>query len=197
MIFEDVAIVLRHERLERECPLGTVRDDHECGLATQLIACGRQQQAVKLPGGLTEPQIAPADPFTQPLGERGQLASPHGNRVGAHRGGKRLAAARPGDDKQVRPLVGHDEFQQCRVRVCRGRQFVHPSRRGLAATPAKVGMHRIQIGAERVEFLAATIRQYLLGGLLDEMHFAISPILLGQGESLFEGIDLPARSATE
>ena len=39
---------------------------------------------------------------------------------------------------------------------------------------------------------AATIRQYLQAGLLDEMHLALSPILLGQGEPLFEGIDLPA-----
>jgi len=38
---------------------------------------------------------------------------------------------------------------------------------------------------------AATIRQYLRAGLLDEMHLAISPILLGQGEPLLEGIDLP------
>src|SRR6187397_1492998 len=38
---------------------------------------------------------------------------------------------------------------------------------------------------------AATIRQYLRAGLLDEIHLAISPVLLGQGESLFEGIDLP------
>ena len=37
----------------------------------------------------------------------------------------------------------------------------------------------------------ATIRQYLRAGLLDEMHLAVSPVLLGQGESLFEGIDLP------
>ena len=37
---------------------------------------------------------------------------------------------------------------------------------------------------------AATIRQYLQAGLIDEMHLAISPILLGQGEPLFEGIDL-------
>jgi dihydrofolate reductase len=28
--------------------------------------------------------------------------------------------------------------------------------------------------------------------LLDELHLAISPILLGQGESLLDGIDLPA-----
>ena len=39
---------------------------------------------------------------------------------------------------------------------------------------------------------AATIRQYLTAGLIDEMHLAISPILLGQGEPLFEGIDLTA-----
>jgi dihydrofolate reductase len=35
----------------------------------------------------------------------------------------------------------------------------------------------------------ATIQQYLREGLIDEMHFAISPILLGSGESLFGGID--------
>jgi dihydrofolate reductase len=39
---------------------------------------------------------------------------------------------------------------------------------------------------------AATIRQYLRAGLVDEMHLAIAPALLGSGESLFEGIDLPA-----
>jgi dihydrofolate reductase len=37
---------------------------------------------------------------------------------------------------------------------------------------------------------AATIRQCLLAGLVDEMHFAISPILLGSGEHLFAGLDL-------
>jgi dihydrofolate reductase len=37
---------------------------------------------------------------------------------------------------------------------------------------------------------AATIRQYLSAGLIDEMHLAISPILLGSGEHLFHGIDL-------
>ena len=35
----------------------------------------------------------------------------------------------------------------------------------------------------------ATIQQYLREGLIDEMHLAISPILLGSGESLFGGID--------
>jgi dihydrofolate reductase len=37
----------------------------------------------------------------------------------------------------------------------------------------------------------ATIRQYLSLGLIDEMHLAISPILLGRGESLLGGLDLP------
>ena len=39
---------------------------------------------------------------------------------------------------------------------------------------------------------AATIRQYLRAGLVDEMHIAISPTLLGTGEHLLAGIDLQA-----
>ncbi|MBZ9798145.1 dihydrofolate reductase family protein [Mesorhizobium sp. ES1-4] len=37
----------------------------------------------------------------------------------------------------------------------------------------------------------ATIRQYLEERLIDEMHLAISPVLLGTGESLFAGLDMP------
>jgi dihydrofolate reductase len=37
----------------------------------------------------------------------------------------------------------------------------------------------------------ATIRQYLRAGLVDEMHLAISPVLLGSGEHLLAGIDMP------
>jgi dihydrofolate reductase len=36
----------------------------------------------------------------------------------------------------------------------------------------------------------STIRQYLRAGLIDEMHFAIAPVLLGAGEHLLSGIDL-------
>jgi dihydrofolate reductase len=39
---------------------------------------------------------------------------------------------------------------------------------------------------------AATIRQYLKTKLIDGMHLAMSPVLLGEGEPLFEGIDLTA-----
>lgn len=38
---------------------------------------------------------------------------------------------------------------------------------------------------------ASTIRQYLQAGHIDEMHLAFSPVLLGSGEHLFSGIDLP------
>jgi dihydrofolate reductase len=38
----------------------------------------------------------------------------------------------------------------------------------------------------------ATVRQYLRARLIDEMHIAVAPILLGSGESLFANIDMPA-----
>jgi dihydrofolate reductase len=38
----------------------------------------------------------------------------------------------------------------------------------------------------------ATIREYLRAGLIDEMHLAYVPVLLGSGESLFDGFDVPA-----
>lgn len=39
---------------------------------------------------------------------------------------------------------------------------------------------------------ADTIRQYLRARLVDEMHIAVSPILLGSGEHLLAGLDFPA-----
>lgn len=38
----------------------------------------------------------------------------------------------------------------------------------------------------------ATIRQFLQAGLIDELHLAIAPVLLGSGEHLLQGIDLRA-----
>jgi dihydrofolate reductase len=37
---------------------------------------------------------------------------------------------------------------------------------------------------------AATVRQYLQAGLIDEMHLAIAPVLLGSGENLLAELDL-------
>jgi dihydrofolate reductase len=39
---------------------------------------------------------------------------------------------------------------------------------------------------------AATVRSALAAGLVDEMHVALSPVLLGRGEPLWAGLDLPA-----
>ncbi|WP_114240221.1 dihydrofolate reductase family protein [Dyella sp. C9] len=38
----------------------------------------------------------------------------------------------------------------------------------------------------------ATVRQYLRAQLVDELHLAVRPVLLGRGEHLFDGLDLPA-----
>jgi dihydrofolate reductase len=38
----------------------------------------------------------------------------------------------------------------------------------------------------------ATVRQFLQAGLLDDLHLAQRPVILGAGESLFEGMDLRA-----
>ena len=43
---------------------------------------------------------------------------------------------------------------------------------------------------------AETIRQYLTLGAIDEAHLAISPVVLGKGEPLFAGLDLPALGYT-
>jgi dihydrofolate reductase len=38
----------------------------------------------------------------------------------------------------------------------------------------------------------ATVRQYLQARLVDEMHLVFSPVVLGSGEHLLQGLDLPA-----
>ena len=37
-----------------------------------------------------------------------------------------------------------------------------------------------------------TVRQYLQAGLIDDMHLALAPVVLGRGEALFAGLDLRA-----
>jgi dihydrofolate reductase len=57
----------------------------------------------------------------------------------------------------------------------------------LERAKAAAGGQDVKIGGG-----VATVRQYLLAGLIDQIHFAISPITLGRGEAMFSGIDLPA-----
>src|SRR6478752_1169492 len=38
----------------------------------------------------------------------------------------------------------------------------------------------------------STVRQYLSAGLIDDLHLAVRPVLLGSGENLFNGLNLHA-----
>jgi dihydrofolate reductase len=38
----------------------------------------------------------------------------------------------------------------------------------------------------------STVRQYLQAGLIDSLHLAVAPVVLGRGEALLAGFDLPA-----
>lgn len=55
----------------------------------------------------------------------------------------------------------------------------------LAAARGAAGGKDVRLGGG-----VATLREYLKAGLVDEMHLAISPVLLGVGENLFAGLDL-------
>jgi dihydrofolate reductase len=57
----------------------------------------------------------------------------------------------------------------------------------LRQAKAMVSNQDIQIGGG-----VATVRQYVEAGLVDELHFAITPVVLGRGEAMFTGIDFPA-----
>lgn len=57
----------------------------------------------------------------------------------------------------------------------------------LERAQAAAGERDIQVGGG-----VATVRAYLQQRLIDEMHLAIAPVLLGSGEHLLAGIDLPA-----
>ena len=57
----------------------------------------------------------------------------------------------------------------------------------LMQAKAAAGGRDIKIGGG-----VSTVRQYLQAGLVDEIHFAISPVVLGRGEAMFAGIDLPS-----
>jgi dihydrofolate reductase len=57
----------------------------------------------------------------------------------------------------------------------------------LAQAKAAAGGLDVRLGGG-----VATVREFLRAGLVDELHLALSPVLLGSGEPLFQGLDLPA-----
>jgi dihydrofolate reductase len=60
-------------------------------------------------------------------------------------------------------------------------------RPALEQARAAAGGRNIRLGGG-----VSTIRQYLREGLIDELHLAVRPVLLGSGENLFADIDLHA-----
>lgn len=57
----------------------------------------------------------------------------------------------------------------------------------LARARAAAGGKDVRLGGG-----VATLREAFRGRHIDEAHFAVSPVLLGQGEAVFAGLDLPA-----
>ena len=55
----------------------------------------------------------------------------------------------------------------------------------LEQAKAAAGDKNVRIGGG-----PATIRQFLKERLIDELHLVLRPVLLGQGERLFDGIDM-------
>jgi len=56
----------------------------------------------------------------------------------------------------------------------------------LAQARAAAGDLDVKIGGG-----VSTVRQYLQAGAIDDLHLVISPVMLGRGEALFAGVDLP------
>jgi dihydrofolate reductase len=57
----------------------------------------------------------------------------------------------------------------------------------LAQAKEAAGGRDVRIGGG-----VSTVRQYLQARLVDEMHVAVGATLLGRGEALWQGLDLPA-----
>ncbi len=55
----------------------------------------------------------------------------------------------------------------------------------LAQAKAAAGGRDIRVGGG-----VATVRQYLQARLVDEIHFAVAPVLIGRGEAMYAGLDL-------
>src|SRR4029450_13894892 len=73
-------------------------------------------------------------------------------------------------------------------RMARGTEFrfvTEGIQKALEQATAAAGGLDVRIGGG-----VSTVRQYLSAGLIDELHLAVRPVLLGSGENLFQGIDM-------
>jgi dihydrofolate reductase len=57
----------------------------------------------------------------------------------------------------------------------------------LAQAKAAAGERDVRLGGG-----VASVREYLRAGLIDDLHLAVRPVLLGAGEHLFQGLDMRA-----
>jgi dihydrofolate reductase len=76
------------------------------------------------------------------------------------------------------------------LRMAGGTQFrfvTEGIRAALERATAAAGGGDVRLGGG-----VSTVRQYLRAGLIDELHLAIRPVLLGTGEHLLHGIDMRA-----
>ena len=80
--------------------------------------------------------------------------------------------------------------QRATINMKGGTDFIFVSdgiESALRQAKAAAGGKDIRIGGG-----VSTVRQYLQAGLIDDLHLAVKPVLLGKGENLFAGLDLRA-----
>ena len=173
------------------------------------------RQSLQNPLGVCGEQLHhwfyPTDTFrTQFIGERGETGVDEGfasrsmANVGAWILGRNMFAHSRGpwpDDDPWKGWWGDEPPYHCDVFVLthhprasirmRGGTVFHFVTDGPGAALQRAreaaGDRDVRIGGG-----AATIRQYLRAGDIDEMHVAVSPVLLGAGEPFWQGLDLPA-----
>jgi dihydrofolate reductase len=88
------------------------------------------------------------------------------------------------------PVFVHTHHPRAPIKMKGGTEFRFVTdgiRSALDQAKAAAGGKDIRLGGG-----VSTIRQYLQAGLVDELHLAIRPVLLGSGENLLGGLDLRA-----
>jgi dihydrofolate reductase len=88
------------------------------------------------------------------------------------------------------PVFVLTHYRRPPLRMAGGTEFrfvTEGIQRALTEAKAAAGGADVRLGGG-----VATIRQFLRAGLVDELHLAIRPVLLGSGEHLLNGIDMRA-----